>query len=164
MSSIDGIWRSLVARFVRDEEVAGSNPVIPTTENRLVIHLWIAGLFFCALSLLYRTAILITDRPCISIDKSPKSGHTLPLCLWKCRLPNSVPQGFVVFENARKIDLGFYPAYPASVLKNDNPLPITQKYQPLLLICSFDSREVYRKACNENDPSKNVDGCRPHHC
>ena len=25
-----GIWRSLVARFVRDEEVAGSNPVIPT--------------------------------------------------------------------------------------------------------------------------------------
>lgn len=25
-----GMWRSLVARFVRDEEVAGSNPVIPT--------------------------------------------------------------------------------------------------------------------------------------
>lgn len=24
-----GMWRSLVARFVRDEEVAGSNPVIP---------------------------------------------------------------------------------------------------------------------------------------
>lgn len=24
------MWRSLVARFVRDEEVAGSNPVIPT--------------------------------------------------------------------------------------------------------------------------------------
>ena len=26
-----GVWRSLVARFVRDEEVAGSNPVTPTT-------------------------------------------------------------------------------------------------------------------------------------
>src|ERR1700733_7995889 len=25
-----GVWRSLVARFVRDEEVAGSNPVTPT--------------------------------------------------------------------------------------------------------------------------------------
>ena len=24
------MWRSLVARFVRDEEVAGSNPVTPT--------------------------------------------------------------------------------------------------------------------------------------
>ena len=26
-----GVWRSLVARFVRDEEAAGSNPVTPTT-------------------------------------------------------------------------------------------------------------------------------------
>ena len=26
------MWRSLVARFVRDEEVAGSNPVIPTVK------------------------------------------------------------------------------------------------------------------------------------
>jgi hypothetical protein len=25
------VWRSLVARFVRDEEVAGSNPVTPTS-------------------------------------------------------------------------------------------------------------------------------------
>ena len=25
------MWRSLVARVVRDDEVAGSNPVIPTT-------------------------------------------------------------------------------------------------------------------------------------
>ena len=25
------VWRSLVARFVRDEEVAGSNPVTSTT-------------------------------------------------------------------------------------------------------------------------------------
>jgi hypothetical protein len=24
------VWRSLAARFVRDEEVAGSNPVTPT--------------------------------------------------------------------------------------------------------------------------------------
>jgi predicted MPP superfamily phosphohydrolase len=29
-----GVWRSLVARFVRDEEVAGSNPVTPTTNSR----------------------------------------------------------------------------------------------------------------------------------
>ena len=29
-----GVWRSLVARFVRDEEVAGSNPVTPTTRLR----------------------------------------------------------------------------------------------------------------------------------
>ena len=29
-TSYVGMWRSLVARFVRDEEVAGSNPVIPT--------------------------------------------------------------------------------------------------------------------------------------
>ena len=29
-----GAWRSLVARFVRDEEVAGSNPVAPTTPSR----------------------------------------------------------------------------------------------------------------------------------
>ncbi len=28
-----GVWRSLVARFVRDEEVAGSNPVTPTVER-----------------------------------------------------------------------------------------------------------------------------------
>ncbi len=28
------MWRSLVARFVRDEEVAGSNPVIPTIFNK----------------------------------------------------------------------------------------------------------------------------------
>ena len=27
-----GVWRSLVARFVRDEEVAGSNPVTPTVD------------------------------------------------------------------------------------------------------------------------------------
>ena len=29
--AVVGAWRSLVARFVRDEEVAGSNPVAPTT-------------------------------------------------------------------------------------------------------------------------------------
>ena len=28
-----GVWRSLVARFVRDEEVAGSNPVAPTIRD-----------------------------------------------------------------------------------------------------------------------------------
>ena len=29
-----GVWRSLVARFVRDEEVVGSNPATPTREIR----------------------------------------------------------------------------------------------------------------------------------
>jgi hypothetical protein len=29
------VWRSLVARFVRDEEAAGSNPVTPTSRNVL---------------------------------------------------------------------------------------------------------------------------------
>ena len=28
-----GMWHSLVARFVRDEEAAGSNPVIPTIDD-----------------------------------------------------------------------------------------------------------------------------------
>ncbi len=31
-----GIWRSLVAHFVRDEGVAGSNPVIPTEIGQLL--------------------------------------------------------------------------------------------------------------------------------
>src|SRR3984885_10446795 len=32
-----GVWRSLVARFVRDEEVAGSNPVTPTGRTTVVL-------------------------------------------------------------------------------------------------------------------------------
>ena len=28
-----GVWRSLVARFVRDEEAVGSNPATPTDED-----------------------------------------------------------------------------------------------------------------------------------
>jgi hypothetical protein len=38
-----GVWRSLVARFVRDEEVAGSNPVTPTVEPlvRCLFRFWI---------------------------------------------------------------------------------------------------------------------------
>jgi hypothetical protein len=37
-----GVWRSLVARFVRDEEVAGSNPVTPTAERmvRYIFGFW----------------------------------------------------------------------------------------------------------------------------
>ena len=31
----DGLWRSLVARLVRDEEAAGSNPVSPTIYCRV---------------------------------------------------------------------------------------------------------------------------------
>ena len=30
LNFVVGMWHSLVARFVRDEEAAGSNPVIPT--------------------------------------------------------------------------------------------------------------------------------------
>ena len=28
-----GVWRSLVARFVRDEEAVGSNPATPTSQG-----------------------------------------------------------------------------------------------------------------------------------
>ena len=28
-----GTWRSLVARLLREQEVAGSNPVVPTTDS-----------------------------------------------------------------------------------------------------------------------------------
>jgi hypothetical protein len=30
-----GVWRSLVARFVRDEEVVGSNPATPTASVQI---------------------------------------------------------------------------------------------------------------------------------
>ena len=33
MICVPGIWRRLVARVVRDDEVAGSNPVIPTNNK-----------------------------------------------------------------------------------------------------------------------------------
>jgi hypothetical protein len=32
--ALRGVWRSLVARFVRDEEVVGSNPATPTAWRR----------------------------------------------------------------------------------------------------------------------------------
>ena len=32
--SRNGVWRSLVARFVRDEEAVGSNPATPTGNRR----------------------------------------------------------------------------------------------------------------------------------
>jgi hypothetical protein len=32
--ALRGVWRSLVARFVRDEEVVGSNPATPTRKAR----------------------------------------------------------------------------------------------------------------------------------
>jgi hypothetical protein len=37
-----GVWRSLVARFVRDEEVAGSNPVTPTSRMPSQVRIQIA--------------------------------------------------------------------------------------------------------------------------
>ena len=33
LTRLHGVWRSLVARFVRDEEVVGSNPATPTDEK-----------------------------------------------------------------------------------------------------------------------------------
>lgn len=39
-----GMWRSLVARIVRDDEAAGSNPVIPTIFCLVKTSRW-AGLF-----------------------------------------------------------------------------------------------------------------------
>ena len=34
VSPVFGVWRSLVARFVRDEEAAGSSPATPTGERK----------------------------------------------------------------------------------------------------------------------------------
>ena len=39
-SAARGVWRSLVARFVRDEEVVGSNPATPTIESTLKPTSW----------------------------------------------------------------------------------------------------------------------------
>ncbi len=38
MNELHGVWRSLVARFVRDEEAVGSNPATPTIEKRWYIN------------------------------------------------------------------------------------------------------------------------------
>ena len=40
-----GMWHSLVARIVRDDEAAGSNPVIPTIEI-ISRQLWLAAFLF----------------------------------------------------------------------------------------------------------------------
>jgi hypothetical protein len=39
------MWRSLVARFVRDEEVVGSNPAIPTLPTPVSLHVRAPGSF-----------------------------------------------------------------------------------------------------------------------
>ena len=36
-SGSSGLWRSLVARFVWDEDVAGSNPVSPTIVSSTIV-------------------------------------------------------------------------------------------------------------------------------
>ena len=51
------MWHSLVARIVRDDEAAGSNPVIPTIENSSHLLLQVAFLFtsrkgFCGIGVL----------------------------------------------------------------------------------------------------------------
>jgi hypothetical protein len=40
-----GVWRSLVARFVRDEEAVGSNPATPTNRE---IRRSLVGLSICS--------------------------------------------------------------------------------------------------------------------
>ena len=45
--SVVGMWRSLVARIVRDDEAAGSNPVIPTTFASMTVCT-AQAVFFCA--------------------------------------------------------------------------------------------------------------------
>ena len=39
-----GVWRSLAARFVRDEEAAGSNPATPTRKPQVTGCLVLCGL------------------------------------------------------------------------------------------------------------------------
>ena len=41
-----GVWRSLVARFVRDEEVVGSNPATPTALVQVKALTWRSGRAF----------------------------------------------------------------------------------------------------------------------
>ena len=59
------MWHSLVARFVRDEEAAGSNPVIPTRKSQR--HVWLAGvggLFFVARNNHFTAYPLQSSPPC----------------------------------------------------------------------------------------------------
>jgi hypothetical protein len=46
VEALRGVWRSLVARFVRDEEVVGSNPATPTafTQMKALIRMTGSGL------------------------------------------------------------------------------------------------------------------------
>jgi hypothetical protein len=53
-----GVWRSLAARFVRDEEVVGSNPATPTARGTPSdLHYGSEGVFHCA-----GQALLVWDR------------------------------------------------------------------------------------------------------
>lgn len=45
------MWRSLVARLVRDQEAAGSNPVIPTTSNKKAFEKFSKAFLFTQLSI-----------------------------------------------------------------------------------------------------------------
>jgi hypothetical protein len=55
-----GVWRSLVARFVRDEEVVGSNPATPTAKGLVTGLQRIARQF----ALAYRVRFLPQVRCC----------------------------------------------------------------------------------------------------
>ena len=46
MNGVVGMWHSLVARIVRDDEAAGSNPVIPTIEIKRLM-LGASAFFVC---------------------------------------------------------------------------------------------------------------------
>src|SRR3954454_17747803 len=41
--ALRGVWRSLVARFVRDEEGVGSNPGTPTAVTQMKALIWRTG-------------------------------------------------------------------------------------------------------------------------
>jgi hypothetical protein len=63
-----GVWRSLVARFVRDEEVAGSNPVTPTSGMPGQIHIQILDRSVRAAS----TAAKYSSISVQDVSKSPQ--------------------------------------------------------------------------------------------
>ena len=69
-----GVWRSLVARFVRDEEVVGSNPATPT---RVADHrpgpALLVGAFFWLSPQLVRSTVQSSLSGCIERGRKPLS-------------------------------------------------------------------------------------------
>ncbi len=53
-----GVWRSLVARFVRDEEAVGSNPATPTKTKCPLVYAIVHQRTFCLFPVLAKNSIL----------------------------------------------------------------------------------------------------------